>query len=187
MNITIFNKSVNANQENENKEVDKEANKDCGVDIYRRKTLSLIAILPFIIWTESTAQGIFGKNKSTATTIKFSEMYGKIGVRGIEYSTKLKSLAGQKVSMRGYMAPPLKPKLDFFVLTREPMSTCPFCSSAADWPADIVLVIMPSGKEIEPTIKGVTVTGKLDIGVKRDEETGFVSLVRIYADTVKEG
>lgn len=29
---------------------------------------------------------------------------------------------------------------DFFVLTRYPMSVCPFCSNAADWPVDIVLV-----------------------------------------------
>ena len=87
--------------------------------------------------------------------------------------------------MKGYMAPPLKPKLDFFVLTKQPMATCPFCSSAADWPVDIVLVVMPKGRELEPSTKGLEVTGRLDIGVKRDEETGFVSLVRIYADQVK--
>lgn len=118
-------------------------------------------------------------------TLKFSELYGKVTVRGVEYSSKLKSLAGKQVTMAGFMAPPLKPKLDFFVLTREPMATCPFCTTAADWPADIVLVIMPDGKELEPSVRGLTVTGRLDIGVKKDEETGFVSLVRLYADRVQ--
>ncbi|GHF43826.1 hypothetical protein HNQ07_001930 [Deinococcus metalli] len=117
-------------------------------------------------------------------SLKFSELYGRVTVRGVEYSGKIKSLAGQAVSMQGYMAPPLKPKLDFFVLTREPMSTCPFCTTAADWPADIVLVIMPPGRELDPSTRGLTVTGRLEIGVKKDDETGFVSLVRLYADRV---
>ena len=98
-----------------------------------------------------------------------------------------KALSGQTVRMSGYMAPPLKPKLDFFVLTKQPMSTCPFCTTAADWPADIVLVIMPKGRELDPTTRGLQITGRLDIGVKKDEDTGFVSLVRLYADGVTAG
>ncbi len=123
--------------------------------------------------------------KAAAEPVQFNQLYGSMGVRGVQYSDKLKRLAGQQVVMKGYMAPPLKPKLDFFVLTKQPMATCPFCSSAADWPVDIVLVVMPKGRELEPSTKGLEVTGRLDIGVKRDEETGFVSLVRIYADQVK--
>ncbi|WP_252973391.1 hypothetical protein [Thermus thermophilus] len=88
--------------------------------------------------------------------------------------------------MTGWMAPPLKPKLDFFVLTKVPLATCPFCSTAADWPPDIVLVIMPKGQEAKPTTRCIRVTGRLDIGVKEDSQTGFVSLVRIYADRVEE-
>ncbi len=79
------------------------------------------------------------------TVMKFSELYSRVTVRGIEFSPKLTGLAGQRVTMTGFMAPPLKPKLDFFVLTRVPMSSCPFCTTSADWPPDIVLVIMPDG------------------------------------------
>ena len=118
------------------------------------------------------------------TGLKFSELYARTTVRGVEYSDKLRALQGQQVIMAGFMAPPLKPRLDFFVLTREPMSTCPFCTTAADWPADIVLVIMPRGQELDPTTRGLSVTGRLDWGVKRDAETGFVSLVRLYAERV---
>lgn len=112
-------------------------------------------------------------------------MYGRVTVRGVQYSDKLRGLHNQPVQMRGYMAPPLKPDLDFFVLTREPLATCPFCTTAADWPPDIVLVIMPPNRPTTATTRPITVTGRLELGMKRDEETGFVSLVRIYAERVQ--
>lgn len=144
----------------------------------RRKVIKLLGALPVTLCLGRAAA-------QSPTTLKFSELYGKVTVRGVEYSSKIKTLAGKQITMTGFMAPPLKPKLDFFVLTREPMATCPFCTTAADWPADIVLVIMPNGKELEPSVRGLSVTGRLDIGVKKDEETGFVSLVRLYADRVQ--
>ena len=144
----------------------------------RRTILKLLGAAPVSWWLNRASA------QATAT-VKFSELYGRVTVRGVESSSKLKALSGQKVTMSGSMAPPLKPKLDFFVLTREPMATCPFCTTAADWPADIVLVIMPDGKELEPSVRGLTVTGRLDVGVKKDDETGFVSLVRLYADRVQ--
>ena len=122
----------------------------------------------------------------TPTVMKFSELYSKITVRGVEFSPRLKGLNGQQVEMRGYMAPPLKPKLDFFVLTRQPLASCPFCTSAADWPPDIVLVLMPDGKELDPSIRPLQINGRLEVGIKQDQETGFVSLVRLYAESVKE-
>lgn len=118
--------------------------------------------------------------------LEFSELYSKTTVRGVEFSPKLQALAGKQVVMAGWMAPPLKPKLDFFVLTKAPLATCPFCSSAADWPPDIVLVIMPPGRLAEPTTQRIRVVGRLEVGIKEDAATGFVSLVRIYADRVEE-
>ncbi|WP_018467748.1 hypothetical protein [Calidithermus timidus] len=118
--------------------------------------------------------------------LEFGELYSKITVRGVEFSPKLQALNGKSVRMTGWMAPPLKPKLDFFVLTKAPLATCPFCSTAADWPPDIVLVIMPPGRTAEPTTKRIQVTGRLEVGVKEDASTGFVSLVRIYAERVEE-
>ena len=119
------------------------------------------------------------------TVMKFSELYSNGPVRGSEFSPKLTGLAGKKVTMTGFMAPPLKPKLDFFVLTKAPMSSCPFCTTSADWPPDIVLVIMPDGKLLDPTTGAIRVTGRLEVGIKKDDQTGFVSLVRLYADKVE--
>lgn len=119
------------------------------------------------------------------STLKFSELYSSVGVRGVKMSEKVLGLSGQEVEMTGYMAPPLKAEVDFFVLTKVPLAVCPFCSSDADWPTDIVVVYMPDGKEIKPTEKRVKVTGTLDTGSYTDEETGFVSLIRIYAEKVE--
>jgi hypothetical protein len=144
----------------------------------RRTLIRALTLVPLSGWLARAGAA------AAPATLKFGELYGRVTVRGVEYSDRIKALSGQSIQMTGYMAPPLKPKLDFFVLTREPMSTCPFCTTAADWPADIVLVIMPPGKELEPSARGLNVTGRLEIGVKRDDETGFVSLVRLYASTV---
>ncbi|MCB9078204.1 MAG: hypothetical protein H6631_11465 [Anaerolineaceae bacterium] len=117
--------------------------------------------------------------------IKFAEFYEKYDIRkGLILTDKLVSLDGQTVTMEGYMAPPLKSALDFFVLTRVRLAFCPFCSSAADWPDDIALVYLV-GDAVPVTIQPVRVTGRMEVGISHDEETGMVSLVRIYADKVE--
>ena len=100
-------------------------------------------------------------------------------------SGKLQNAEGHRVRMVGFMAPPLKPTIHFFVLTREPMAICPFCSSDADWPSDIVVVKLSEPITSLPFDKPIYVTGKLELGTQVDEETGFVSLVRIQADSLE--
>jgi hypothetical protein len=88
--------------------------------------------------------------------------------------------------MEGFMAPPLKPTLDFFVLTRVPMSICPFCSSDANWPYDIVMVRLDKPVTSLPFDRPIRVEGRLELGSEIDEETGFVSVVRIRATRIQE-
>jgi hypothetical protein len=57
--------------------------------------------------------------------ITFGTMYIKDG-KAYEFSPALEDLAGQKVTMKGYAAPPLRADWKFFVLTRIPMAVCPF-------------------------------------------------------------
>lgn len=121
-----------------------------------------------------------------ATVLEFNEMYSGASALGLELSPKLKSLNGKKVRMSGFMAPPLKPTLNFFVLTKVPMSICPFCSTDADWPDDIVLVKLSQPVSALPFDRAITVTGNLELGYQTDAETGFVSLVRIAADSIEE-
>jgi hypothetical protein len=111
--------------------------------------------------------------------LTFDSLYKSVGVLGIVYSDQAKALKGQEVHMRGYMAPPLKPESKFFVLTREPVAVCPFCSSDAQWPVDIVVIYLRDTLAPVNFSKRIEVTGKLEMGSWTDPQSGFVSQVRI--------
>lgn len=117
--------------------------------------------------------------------LSFDDLYSSVSSRGVVLSDKLRSNEGNNVSMVGFMAPPLTPTINFFVLTREPMSICPFCGSDADWPADIVVVKLDEPVTALPFDSPIRVTGTLELGTEVDAETGFVSLVRIKADNLE--
>lgn len=112
-------------------------------------------------------------------TLKFDELYGKVSVLGLAFSDKAKALDGKTVSMRGFMAPPLKAEAKFFVLSEIPMALCPFCSSDADWPSNIVVVYIDDKTTFLPPSRLIEVTGTLEVGSWTDPETGFVSLLRL--------
>jgi hypothetical protein len=111
--------------------------------------------------------------------LTFDSLYKSVGVLGIVYSDQAKALKGQEVHMRGYMAPPLKPESKFFVLTREPVAVCPFCSSDAQWPVDIVVIYLRDTLAPVNFSRRIEVTGKLEMGSWTDPQSGFVSQVRI--------
>lgn len=96
--------------------------------------------------------------------LDFQEFYSGASPLGLEMSPKLQSLAGKKVRISGFMAPPLKPTLSFFILTKVPMSICPFCSTDADWPNDIVLIKLQQPVTALPFDRPITVTGQLELG-----------------------
>lgn len=114
-----------------------------------------------------------------AQTLSFDDMYAGASAEGLILSNTLKNANGTTVTMQGYMAPPLKPSINFFVLTQEPMAVCPFCSTDADWPSNIVVVYLENPVTALPYDQTITVTGTLSVGSYVDSETGFVSLVRI--------
>ncbi|HYO87952.1 MAG TPA: hypothetical protein VER79_04845 [Candidatus Limnocylindrales bacterium] len=123
--------------------------------------------------------------EESPVALRFAEFYDGYNMRtGLQLSDKLVSLDGQRVVMEGYMAPPLKPELDYFVLTRIRLSFCPFCSTAADWPDDIALIYLTE-ETTDATEHPVRISGRLEVGASVDQETGMVSLVRIYADTLE--
>jgi len=121
-----------------------------------------------------------------AAPLKFTELYRPAGAAGLVTTTKTNALAGGTVTMKGYMAPPLKPDADFFVLTREPMSVCPFCDYAANWPSDIVVVHLTGANDYADNALPIAVTGTLDLGPRMDPKTGFVSLLRLERSTYEK-
>lgn len=117
--------------------------------------------------------------RAAAARLDFGELYASYGVLGLTFSEKVKALAGKSVTMRGFMAPPLKAEAAFFVLTEIPMSICPFCSSDADWPDNIVVIYLDRAQTFVQANAPIEVTGTLEVGSWTDPATGFVSLLRL--------
>ena len=107
--------------------------------------------------------------------IRIRDLYG----RGAAFSDQALALDEQQVQIQGFMAPPLKPDVDFFVLTKLPMAVCPFCDSELDWPNDIVLVRLRGRQAWVDFNQPIVVTGTLALGTEIDGATGFVSRVRL--------
>ncbi|WP_150130228.1 hypothetical protein [Sinorhizobium sp. RAC02] len=112
-------------------------------------------------------------------TLGFGELYKSFGVLGLEFSDKVKRLTGQEITIKGFMAPPLKAEANFFVLTEIPMSLCPFCSSDADWPDNILVVYLARKQTFVQFNAPIEAQGVLEYGSWTDPDTGFVSQLRL--------
>lgn len=86
---------------------------------------------------------------------------------------------GKPVRVAGYMAPPLKADSKFFVLTTQPMAVCPFCTTEAEWPEDIMAVYTKRTFLVVAFTRKIETSGILSLGPYRDPDTGFLSMVRI--------
>ena len=109
------------------------------------------------------------------TVIKLRDLYARD--RGV--SDLALSLEGKRITVDGFMAPPLKAESKFFVLTRIPMAVCPFCETEADWPDDILAVYTKRTVDVVPFNVRLQSRGVLELGPYRDPETGFLSMVRL--------
>jgi hypothetical protein len=127
------------------------------------------------------AGGLLGSpaRAQRAGDLSFDDLYEASGVLGLKFAPKMLALKGKSVRMQGYMAPPLKPESEFFVLTRQPVTICPFCSSDADWPTDIVVVYLLRAATPTRFSDPIEVIGTLEVGSWTDPLTGFVSQIRL--------
>ena len=111
--------------------------------------------------------------------IKLRDLYKK----NLTFSDLALKLEGNRIKVNGFMAPPLKVNTNFFVLTKMPMSVCPFCETEADWPDDILAVHTKRIVRVLPFTLKIEVQGVLELGPAKDVETGFVSRVRLIDAT----
>jgi len=116
------------------------------------------------------------RGRAADDTLRLRELYERRGTGLSELAAKL---VGQRISVDGFMAPPLKAESRFFVLTKMPMAVCPFCESEAEWPNDILAVYTKRIVDVSPFNVKITTTGVLETGAYRDPDTGFVSMVRL--------
>lgn len=126
-----------------------------------------------------TLLSVINATQASPSTLSFDEMYASNSVLGLTFSEKLKSLVGKEVAIRGFLAPPLKADASFLVLTKEPVSLCPFCNSDEDWPDSIIVVKLSKKQAFVQNNRQIEVRGTLELGSQTDTDTGFVSLVRL--------
>jgi hypothetical protein len=112
---------------------------------------------------------------SSVPVVRFRELYAQ----GTEFSDFALAHADRVVAVQGYMAPPLKAMSRFFVLTRLPMSYCPFCESEAEWPETILVVYTREVIEPVPYNLPIVAEGRLELGGWLDPELGFWSKMRL--------
>ena len=97
----------------------------------------------------------------------------------MSFSDLAQAMEGQRVAVKGFMAPPLRAETRFYVLTNDPKWTCPFCDDASAWPEDILAVYSKRFVKVMPVDLPIAAEGILRLGTYKDLETGFVSRVRL--------
>jgi len=137
----------------------------------------------FLIRSGAVAVGLFagGANAAGSARIKLRDLYNK----DLSFSDFALAADGQRVAVTGYMAPPLKAQSQFFVLTKRPMATCPFCNDGDEWPDDLLAVYARRIVDVQPFNAGIIASGTLELGDYKDPDTGFFSRVRLVNATFK--
>lgn len=116
-----------------------------------------------------------------AEPISLRSLYNK----DLSFSDLATSLDGSAVEVLGFMAPPLKANTPFFVLTKSPMSVCPFCETEAEWPDDILAVYTKRVFRAVSFSRRIRAYGTLTLGTFTDPDTGFLSRVRLQNASFK--
>jgi hypothetical protein len=107
--------------------------------------------------------------------IKLRDLYNK----DRSFSDLADSLKGRDVTLEGFMAPPLKADSRFFVLTKMPLTVCPFCEPDTEWPRDILAIYTRRVVEVIPFNVRILTSGTLELGPYTDPDTGFWSMARL--------
>ncbi len=119
--------------------------------------------------------------------VEFSEFFGPIGDRGLEYSPKLRSLAGQRVRLAGYMVREPERSSGVYRLTAWPVTVeANGLCVADDTPPATVHIVTASPTQKIPWQPGqLLLTGTLELGA-RVESDGRNSIFRLVLDPTPE-
>lgn len=143
----------------------------------KRHRISLIVALitGFHVMTNDPA--------SADVRIKFADFYvgetyqGGVGMTPeLQLSDAIKKLNGKTVEILGFMDGILPRDGMHFILVREPSFACPFHATSFDWAGFASIFLRKPTDYIDGPVR---ITGRLDIGEKKDE-MGLVSYVRLY-------
>jgi len=118
------------------------------------------------------------------TDLAFADFYGPIGDRGLEYSEKLRGLAGRRVRLVGYMVREQERAPGLYRLAAWPVvvETQGLCTND-DTPPNTAYVIVPNAAQQTSAWQPgrLVLTGVLEFG-PRAERDGRNSFVRLLLD-----
>ncbi|WP_373354199.1 hypothetical protein [Pseudoroseicyclus sp. CXY001] len=129
----------------------------------------------FLSTSAAAAAAVAARPALAAEAILLRDLYN----RDMTFTELALSLEGREVTLEGYMAPPLKADSTFFVLTRRPLTVCPFCETEAEWPDDIAAIHTRRIYDVQPFNVKLLTTGILELGPETEPDTGFVSRLRL--------
>lgn len=118
------------------------------------------------------------------TDLSFAEFFGPIGDRGLEYSEKLRGLAGCRVRLVGFMVREQERVPGLFRLAGWPIvvETQGLCSVDDTPPSTAYVIVRDAGQHLPPWRPGrLLLTGTLEFGA-RAEADGRNSFVRLVLD-----
>jgi hypothetical protein len=115
--------------------------------------------------------------------LSFSEFFGPIGAQGLEYSEKIRALAGQRVRVHGFMVQQSErvPALFLFAGMPVKVDTRADCNET-DTPPAMIHVLVPGGAKPLPFVPGPHVlSGILEIGAHHEIDDR-ISVARLTLD-----
>ena len=139
----------------------------------RRHLLTAAAALPLMIGARAHA--------ADDDVIRMRDLYN----RDLSFSDVALANEGKRITVSGFMAPPLKAESTFFVLTRRPMAVCPFCEPGMPWPDDILAIYARRVVQVIGFNIPILSDGVLELGDYVDPELGFYSKVRLTDATYR--
>ncbi len=128
-------------------------------------------------------------NPADYTPLSFDEVFvTPAGPKGLEYTDKIKSLEGKKVSMTGFMVKNYGPDPSVFLFSDVPRIHNEREEGLADsLPPSLLHVILQVRPGDAPAWRGekMTLFGTLELG-RREELSGRVSYVRLRCDHITD-
>ena len=150
------------------------------IDAARRRALARAGGAALAGLAPALLAPVPARAERVAEELRLRELYAKDG----SFSALAEDLAGTRIDVTGFMAPPLKADAAFFVLTKRPMTVCPFCNDEAEWPRDILAVYTRRAVRTVAFNIPLVASGTLELGTETDPDTGFVSRVRLAGASV---
>ena len=122
-------------------------------------------------------------SSAPATVLRFDELLTLKPGGTLEWTDALKTLAGKRVRVVGFMAEMEKAPLGAFYLVPRPLVADESGGGSADLPPEAIRVVVRSarGRPLAHIPRALTVTGVLELGA-RDEVDSLPSNIRIVLD-----